>query len=335
MNKRNEFITFSKGLAIITIVLFHFTKDLHLPNPILKLVNLGGGGVHLFLFASGFGLAMSSYNGYITFLRKRFSKVLVPYYLTISFIFLLNCLLSIYPHDIHAYLSHIFLYKMFVESWMASFGAQFWFISTILQFYILYPIINSFVNRVPIYSAVSLSLFISIAYSIIVAQIGLEEIRVWNSFFLQYLWEFVLGMVIAKSGALEKVVQVKTWKWLLIALVSYSLMYLLVMVLGAVGRNINDVFSFLGYTSMVLVVYKLCGKYVKKLILWIEPFSYSLFLVHYFVYDFFKVKINHGDMSVENLPVVVFLALLIAYGYNLMLTRFSPRQLKLPLQTIG
>lgn len=37
-----------------------------------------------------------------------------------------------------ALFSHIFLYKMFVSDYEMSFGGQLWFISTIIQFYIVF-----------------------------------------------------------------------------------------------------------------------------------------------------------------------------------------------------
>lgn len=42
------------------------------------------------------------------------------------------------------------------------------------------------------------ALAISLAWSTVVGVLGYEEMRPWGSFFLQYLWEFCLGMWIAE-----------------------------------------------------------------------------------------------------------------------------------------
>ena len=61
-----------------------------------------------------------------------------------------------------------------------------------------------------------MALAISILWSTIVGLLGYAEERVWNSFFLQYLWEFCLGMELAalyvkRPSALD----VPKWKCLI------------------------------------------------------------------------------------------------------------------------
>ena len=47
--------------------------------------------------------------------------------------------------------------------------------------------------------SVFISLVISYTYAVVIVLIGKSELRVWNSFFLQYLWEFILGMYFAEQ----------------------------------------------------------------------------------------------------------------------------------------
>ena len=66
-----------------------------------------------------------------------------------------------------------------------------------------------------------LALLISILWASLVGWLGYEEYRPWGSFFLQYLWEFALGMWIAEKVKLsgwteEKVMtRLKIWHLLL------------------------------------------------------------------------------------------------------------------------
>ena len=73
---------------------------------------------------------------------------------------------------------------MFVEKWECSYGGQFWFVSTIIQFYLFWPLILKLFKSNGIIGA----LIISLSWSTFVGLNGLFDERVWNSFFLQYLW---------------------------------------------------------------------------------------------------------------------------------------------------
>jgi len=56
---------------------------------------------------------------------------------------------------------------------------------------------------------------ISIAWGTLVGILCYEEMRPWGSFFLQYLWEFCLGMWIAERifKGRQNLVDVKEMKW--------------------------------------------------------------------------------------------------------------------------
>ena len=85
MNKsRNEFIDFGKGFSILTIVIYHYLGTLSLPGIWSKAIMLGGTGVHLFIFLSAFGLMMTSNNSLLDFYIRRFTKILLPYYIFIT-----------------------------------------------------------------------------------------------------------------------------------------------------------------------------------------------------------------------------------------------------------
>src|SRR5476651_2161527 len=122
--QKSEFIDYARGFSILSIVVYHISQGLILPTPLRYMFSFGGAGVHLFFFASGFGLALSRYTTYIDFLKRRLNKVLGPYYITVTLIFLINLLTKVYPFGFDAYLSHIFLYKMFIPKYEESFGAQ-------------------------------------------------------------------------------------------------------------------------------------------------------------------------------------------------------------------
>ena len=73
-------------------------------------------------------------------MRRRFSKVYIPYLIVVivsALYFGLVC-----DQDVlNPLLGSVFLYKMFVPSLECAFGGQMWFVSTIIQFYLFWPLI--------------------------------------------------------------------------------------------------------------------------------------------------------------------------------------------------
>ena len=88
---------------------------------------------------------------------------------------------------IQAFLSHLFLYKMFIPEYESSFGNQFWFISTLIQLYIVFiPLCN--IKRKLEKKFFVITFSSSVAWWIFTGTTGLCNERIWGSFFLQYLW---------------------------------------------------------------------------------------------------------------------------------------------------
>ena len=141
-------------------------------------------------------------------------------------------------------------------------GRQMWFISTIIQFYIVCPLIVKLIN-INRGGGYWIALFISLLWETIVGIMGLSEERVWNSFFLQYLWEFCLGMKLTEIYRKNPTtLSVLKWKYLLPAcLIAMALTG----VMGWAGfpwRLYNDIPSLIGYTSLALIVYKAAQDYL-------------------------------------------------------------------------
>lgn len=142
MNKKLEVVDFLRGFAIFTIALMHLVQG-NLIGTLNKAASFGGAGVHVFILASGFGLYLSYMNkplGYGEFLKKRFGKVYWPYAVVVL-LYGLWALLALGAFPMKEVASHLLLYKMFDAELDVSLCYPFWFISTIIQFYICWPLI--------------------------------------------------------------------------------------------------------------------------------------------------------------------------------------------------
>ena len=121
----------------------HLVQSYPLPGLLQKATSFGGAGVHVFILCSGFGLYLSSLYkplAYGQFLKRRFSKVYIPYLIVViisALYFGLVCGQDV----LNSLLGSVFLFKRFVPSLECAFGGQMWFVSTIIQFYLFWPLI--------------------------------------------------------------------------------------------------------------------------------------------------------------------------------------------------
>lgn len=114
---RVDFIDFAKAWAILGVALYHYMMPLNSQKWFQLAITFGGTGIHLFFFLSGYGLGLSRPLTPFLFYKRRFVRILAPYFLFVTAVFLLNLWLPIYPSQgWKHYLSHVLLYKMFFLS---------------------------------------------------------------------------------------------------------------------------------------------------------------------------------------------------------------------------
>ncbi|MBL4649389.1 MAG: acyltransferase [Aureispira sp.] len=289
--KRFEIVDFLKGYSIFATMTFHYCRHLHLSNPLEGVVSFGGTGIHLFIVLSGFGLYYSYIKKplpYLLFLRKRVSKVYAPYIFVVLLSALLSMFIPIYNNTLYALGGHIFLYKMFDESIIGSYGYPLWFISMILQFYFTFYLIVWFKSKFKTKTKTFLltSFLISISWATIVLLMNKEGERIWNSFFLQYFWEFALGMVIAeKVFKNERLLEKSTNQLLLltVGLINCIFCGFLAMKAGDVGKLFNDFFALTGSAFLATFLYNLKIKPLNQLFLFVGKISTAVYLLHILV----------------------------------------------------
>lgn len=287
-----------------------------------KAVAFGGAGVHVFILCSGFGLYLSYLRkplGYYDFLKKRFGKVWIPYAIVVIlwglWIFVSE---GVFPHrEVQA---HLLLYKMFSSKLDTSLCYPYWFISTIIQFYIAWPLI---VKVFRLHRGGYLLLAISLLWSTLVGILGLEDNRAWGSFFLQYLWEFGLGMWIAEKcmneNGIEKImmdISYYRWHWLLVGIVGGMGLSALMAWNGGFLKLYNDIPSLVGYLSLSLIIYKVGIGHINRFFEWANSFSYELYLMHSLVF----VIIAYMIASMMPIQILLIISLIVAYivGYYYM-----------------
>ena len=146
----------------------------------------------------------------------------------------------------------------------------------------------------------------------VVGLAGYSEERVWNSFFLQYLWEFCLGMKLAEYYIKQPdALRVPKWKYLIPACIFGMLLAGAMGWMGFPWKLYNDVPSLFGYTSLALIIYKVGITPINRFFSYTNRFSYEWYLVHILVFQIMEYAIR----ETYHVPVLVeiFICLLISY----------------------
>ena len=314
--KQLDIINFLRGYSIFTIVLMHLLQSYPIPSGLMKASSFGGAGVHVFILCSGFGLYLSYLNkplSYQAFLKKRFGRIYWPMAIVCL---VTSCWMLFQGQEVlMPLLSNLFLFKMFVPELESSMGGQMWFISTIIQFYITWPLIVKLINinRWGYWIA----LFISLSWATIVDILGLSEERVWNSFFLQYLWEFCLGMKLAELyRERPSSLNIPKWRYLVPTCVTAMAMTGIMGWAGFPWKLYNDIPSLIGYTSLALIIYKAGIGIINRFFCHTNRFSYEWYLVHILVFQVVKhVAEGHVPVTV-GFAMCLFLSYCVAWGYG-------------------
>lgn len=168
-----------------------------------------------------------------------------------------------------------------------------------------------------------MALLISIAWSSLTGLLGYEDLRPWGSFFLQYLWEFCLGMYLAEKvmrengrSALVDVSGMRWW-WLIAGAVAGMGLSGFMAWNGGMLKLYNDIPSLVGFLSVLLMLYKL--GWVNRLFVWASGFSYELYLVHSLVFAIIAFALSGALPLCALLGVSLVAAYGVAYGYGLLL----------------
>ena len=313
----SELISYLKGISIISIILYHLIYNfLDAPNIIKLTSSFGGAGVHIFFICSGFGLYLSYLKkgfNIKTYICKRVKRVYLPYVVIIFLSFLVPFMI-VGQNKIVALLSHIFLFKMFMPLYEESFGIQMWYISTIIQFYFIYPILLKIVNKIELKNVFIFSILISFLWAFFISFSGLYNERIWSSFFLQYLWEFVLGMLVAKKFYKNNKIigcDINIIYYFIVFVISFSI-FALLSFKGGILKNFNDPFSALSFICLCLILYRM--NFFKNIINYFGKISYELYLVHYLVY-MCVFKLIKMPLYV-NAIIAIILSIIISIAYN-------------------
>jgi len=325
------FVDFARGFSMGTIVLMHTSRYLPMPGFLRTAFEFGGSGVHLFVFLSGFCLLLSRQVSVAEFYKNRFVKVLVPFYVIITVVFIIDSIInfSYYQSSWNAYLGSIFLYRMFDNSILFAMGFEYWFVMMIVQFYLLWPLLLALEKRVSWKTFLVITMSISILWWIVVAKFAYAS-GVHLNFFLTYIWEFALGMVCAR---LYKNRDFQFWNskpavYATIGVVGLGCMFVMNSKLGRAGTIFNDIPAFFGFTGVCLLLYILAKEHAGwlfKSMGFIGKISYSMYLIHCVLITITMAILNHFGFAAKYLcvfPLLLVSIVVCSFWYQRLIDQF-------------
>lgn len=204
-----------------------------LDTALMVTAGLGYQGVHLFLVASGFSLALASVNrsrslSYGAFLKRRVARLLPPYWILVLLLGTIGAVMSLTHWKIPWLIGssksdlfvNLFLLRNFAEKWIWIYPSPLWFVPLIVQLYLLFPPLMSAMQKRPQSTLIACAV-LTVAYrSFAVFVLGGKPVGIEAegastplAFCLARLFEFAFGMWLALHFAQNGHIVVARGSW--------------------------------------------------------------------------------------------------------------------------
>jgi peptidoglycan/LPS O-acetylase OafA/YrhL len=206
---------------------------------------------------------------------------------------------------------------MFSNHLIGTYGYQLWFISTIIQCYLFFPLMVRIRARFQGISFLAVGLIISWSWAVVVLLLGKDELRNWNSFFLIYLWEFMLGMYCADRYLNDGYAfwNITKSRLMAIAVAGLGLYSIMAIWFGRGGKIFNDLPGLFGYAALCILIYSLQISIINRFILFTSKISFSIFLIHFLVLNLLQdvCQVLHISWS----WLMLFPAIILCYAVSI------------------
>ena len=297
--KKSENVTKEHSIEVIRFVAATAVVCAHIPN-----INIGYFGVDLFFIISGFVMMLSTDISKKKFFLKRLFRILPTYYFFTIGVFLIALLHPNLLNYTTADFSHLiksFLFIPFDKNGAGHFPVLFlgWTLNYEMYFYLIFAIslMLSFKNRSLVATGILTLIFILcknhkelpfVVYGDLIA------------------FEFVIGMIIYEAIIKKNNLNVifLTFAILIVVLINEN---------GFSHRLIKYGLPSALFCSIVIIVFK--EKKIHKMLLTLGGASYSLYLIHPYIIQFFLKNTNtfpSGYIESAVISVVSILAANIA-----------------------
>ena len=282
-NNKIDIIEFSRFVAAMLVMCVH-----------IPVFGFGAFGVDIFFIISGFVMMHSTETTSSNFFKKRLIRILPNYYIFTLGVFILALKFPHLLNNTTADLNHLLKSLFFIpfnKNETGHFPILFlgWTLNLEMLFYSIFAL-SLMINKK--YRGF-ISSYILLTIFLISTQINSFPLKAYNNF---VIFEFILGMII----------------YLIIFKKNYieSFLMLLAIIIGCLFHeiNLNNRLLTYGLPSMIimfLMILKFQNLKLSKLILMLGAGSYSLYLTHPYIIQFFDRFTNwfSGDFLQKSLSI--------------------------------
>ncbi|OQA47282.1 MAG: Acyltransferase family protein [Bacteroidetes bacterium ADurb.Bin302] len=292
-----EWMNNFRGAAALFICIHHWFARLYddigisfIDTPIHWFTQATGSVVQLFFVLSGAGLVVSYFKKPVMWsdwAKKRFIKIIIPYWVVVCFTFFLTQLLH---HLSPAFFSqvyfmkdlgvYIFLLQNFIPMpfYMVS---SLWYIPNIIGLYFVFPLILKFNNKFGTISMLLVSFVVSIGSTALVIMFGGNPEH-HKSVFLFFVFLFALGMVLGQKSTYDQnfLQKISSFKAAIIGLLFYFASWALQQYYSN-GSYFNNALTVLGLLPIGLCFFRVTGNsIITRIFQKISKCSYYFYLIH-------------------------------------------------------
>lgn len=186
-------ISISRLFAICLILMCHVFQAVD--NPICYFLNIG---VQMFLFMSGYLYGTKSIQDVYEWYKKRAHRILIPYYIMLFIIVLVNCIQRVPPTPLELVSS---LLCMQWYGYSVPNAGHLWYISCILFCYLITPIIQAVTEKI---MGKKFREYISLLFGLALILQVLETLNCITQI-ASMIFAYILGYVFSKNRMLEKI----------------------------------------------------------------------------------------------------------------------------------
>ncbi len=301
-----------KVLAILAIIFSHTGYFLYSDQRFLyPLSALGGVGVNLFLFLSGFGLTLSHLKNNLSPLRfylKRLLKLFIPLWIVISILLLTDLFVLHRAYPLEEIIRSFLGFYPKADVWQ-NLDSPLWYFSIILFYYLIFPFI--FIKKAPFVSA---GLIFAVSFLLLNQPLPVnKDVLV---LYKLHTMAFPLGILFGWA-VLNIKIKLSTPLKLLILIAAF-IFFLYTSVNSYVGQGLKIEQSISLITTLSLVAIFAILPVQFKLLSIFGLFSYEIYLFHWPIlsrYNLFSF-LPSFLMVILNLVLFIALALLTKKNYS-------------------
>ena len=271
-------------------------------------------GVNLFFMISGAGLMLSSKDklDIPKYFKRRFTRILIPFYIVWGIYFLQKMLAASTPFTPRPpFWTIFFTIGGMDEYWrMAgihnfSLGVGEWFLGCIVMMYIIFPLLHFIVKKQPLITGIAATVY----YLLITWFYPFETVPAHMNF-LTKIYPFILGMVLV-------CIKREIPRWTILITFPACILFLVLkspLPLPAEWKGI--IFALAIYLFFAALNPLLShARMVNACMLLFSKYSYEIFLVHHIVIYTVMELVRGQILSVKNIAIVILTELLgMAFG---------------------